>query len=209
MKQVLAGQAFATTGLDFFVKSCEMAGIETLHENRYPPAEYKTDYLAFIEKYRKAAESVAGEIALNYPASKTYAKGKPEELSNRLVGETDYRYNWLGFQGNNLMATVSVPNKSVSEISVGFLQDQASWVFFPEKVVFEVSSDGKKFRKIYEEKIAIQADGKKAVRQVSTRFKARKLRYVRVTAQNIGLCPKWHTCNGNPCWIFADEIILR
>ena len=37
-----------TSGLHFFVKSCEQNGIETLQENRYPPAQYKLDYLNFV-----------------------------------------------------------------------------------------------------------------------------------------------------------------
>ena len=36
-----------------------------------------------------------------------------------------------------------------------------------------------------------------------------KARYVKVVATNIGTCPPWHKGQGNPAWMFADEIIVK
>ena len=35
------------------------------------------------------------------------------------------------------------------------------------------------------------------------------LRYIRVKATNLGLCPEWHNGNGNAAFLFADEIIIE
>ncbi len=193
-----------------FIDDCKIAGIRNLHERRYSPEQYVDDFIAFLEKQRTAVQSIASEPVLTTPASPTYAKGDPGELTNRRVGELDYRYNWLGFQGTDLQATVRLSRDSCSAISVSFLQDQQSWVFFPEKVVFEISSNGLYYQRVLEESIATEPSGEKAIRTVSVSLPDRQAaKYVRVTAFNIRTCPAWHTCNGNPCWIFADEIVVK
>ena len=190
-----------------FTDGCARAGIRNLHEGGYTPDQYRLDYLAFVDNMRRAAASRTTSVSLTTPASATYAKGDPNELINRRIGETDYRYNWLGFQGVDLQATATVGGtEPVSTIQVSFLQDQQSWVFFPEKVVFEISPDGQHFQQVLEENIVIRAEGGKRVRLVEARFDPQPVRAVRVTAVNIKTCPAWHTCNGNPCWIFADEV---
>ncbi|MEQ1744034.1 MAG: DUF4838 domain-containing protein [Saprospiraceae bacterium] len=197
-------------GLQLFVDGCKAAGFNNLHENRYSPEAYMADFTAFLEKQRTAAQGRGHAPRLAKPASATYAKGDPNELTNRRVGELDYRYNWLGFQGNDLVATVRVQGDSCSGISASFLQDQQSWVFFPKEVMFEVSTDGVHFRQVHTEKSEIVPDGKKAVKTVEVVLSAvQRVKFVRVTAVNMGTCPAWHSCNGNPCWIFSDEVVVR
>ncbi|MCC6462142.1 MAG: DUF4838 domain-containing protein, partial [Saprospiraceae bacterium] len=193
-----------------FADDCRAAGIESLHENRYSPGEYVEDYLAFLEKQRSALGSLAQRPVLATAASPTYAKGDPNELVNLRVGETDYRYNWLGFQGQDLGATVELKGDSCSYISLSFLQDQQSWVFFPEKVLFEISGNGVFFQSVHEEQITLGPDGKKSIKTITVSLPRRvAAKYVRITAVNQKTCPGWHPCNGNPCWIFADEIIVK
>lgn len=193
-----------------FVDDCKTAGFETLHENRYSPQQYVDDFIAFLEKERRAVASKAVAPVLTTPASPSYAGGNPDELTNKRVGELDYRFNWLGFQGADLQATVQVNGDSVSSIEVSFLQDQQSWVFFPEKVTVEVSENGTDFKVVHEEPVEILPDGKKAIRTVRADVPTgSRVQSVRLTAVNIKTCPPWHTCNGNPCWIFADEIVVR
>jgi hexosaminidase len=40
-------------------------------------------------------------------------------------------------------------------------------------------------------------------------FAAQNIRYIRVSAKNLGTCPKGHSGEGQPAWIFADEIIVN
>jgi hexosaminidase len=93
---------------------------------------------------------------------------------------------------------------------VAFLQDQASWIFLPASVTVEISTDGKKFETVRQESIQITPDGKKSLRTILVQLDApRPARYVRIRAVNLKKCPAWHPGNGNPCWIFADEIIAE
>ena len=36
-----------------------------------------------------------------------------------------------------------------------------------------------------------------------------KARYIKVIAKNQGVCPDWHVGEGQPAWIFADEIVIE
>lgn len=194
----------------YFIDECRQAGFETLHERNYSPEAYVEDFIAFLEKQRAAMGSIASDPVLTYPAAVNYARGNPYELVNRRVGELDYRFNWLGFQGNNLEATVRLTRDSCSSVSISFLQDQQSWVFFPEKVVVETSANGLYFEEAHTETIELRPDGNKAIHTVQVTLpEARAARYVRVKAFNTGTCPPWHSCTGNPCWIFADELIVK
>jgi hypothetical protein len=196
--------------LQAFADGCKEAGISTLHENNYPPEQFLQDYTAFMQKQKSAGRSVAYNPVLTTAASPKYAKGDPEELVNRRVGETDYRYNWLGFEGTDLEVTVQLRRDSFNRVIVAFLQDQSSWVFFPKQVKLEVSADGKKFEPLHEESIRIVQDGQKSIRTVVLNLDApRKARYLRVKANNLKKCPDWHPGNGNPCWIFVDEVVVE
>ncbi len=192
-----------------FDEGCRRVGLKNLHEGGYSPEQYVADYLVFIDKSRLARNSLASTVHLQNSPSPSYAHGRADELINRRIGETDYRYNWLGFQGNDLVATIGVLGDSVSKIQVSFLQDQMAWVFFPEKVVVEISTDGEHFETVHSEVIPLVPDGKKAVKAVTVDLgAARPARWVRVRAVNTKTCPPWHSCTGNPCWIFADEIVV-
>ncbi|MCC6410600.1 MAG: DUF4838 domain-containing protein [Saprospiraceae bacterium] len=194
-----------------FVEECKQAGFVTLHERNLPPVIYHEQYVEYLEKYRRSRDSRSTSIQLAEPASNTYAKGNPMVLTDRLVGETDYRSNWLGFQGKDMSATVAVSGETpVSEIRVSFLQDQEAWVFYPVQVRMETSADGVAFTEVFNTKISLVPAGKKAVQDVVCTLKTPiNARLVRVTAVNSKTCPSWHTCNGNPCWIFADEIVVK
>lgn len=212
MKSIYLDSTALHEMLHDFETRCAKAGIRNLHENNYPPKQYVQDYKAFLRRSLEALFSVGDSILLEQPAATKYALGDPKELTNKLVGETDYRYNWLGFEETDLVATLQISEKlspDLSSIEVTFLQDQASWIFYPEKVVFEISTDGLNFKNVHEEHLEIVPDGKKAFRRVRATFPPATLRAVRVKAMNQKVCPPWHTCNGNPSWIFADEIMIR
>jgi hypothetical protein len=196
-----------------FEKWSQESGMLHLNENGYTPARYVQDFKTFVKRSKEVSNTLAVSIKLTEPASPKYNGGKPEALTDLLVGETDYRYNWLVFEGNDLQATLDVSGGMgmafVSSISVSFLQDQASWVFLPEKVIFEFSPDGENFFPLKEVALETVPDEKKTFQTVSPDFSPTAAVAIRVTAINRKVCPEWHTCNGNPCWIFADEITVK
>jgi len=47
------------------------------------------------------------------------------------------------------------------------------------------------------------------VRDFSLSLKGEKIRYIKVRAKNIGVCPSWHVGRGEKGWIFVDEIVIN
>jgi hypothetical protein len=219
---------FREKELQQFVDACKEAGYETLHEMNYTPEQYMIDYLqdtrnlwvwhSFVQFIHPDSEDDAVDVTIqsSSKASATYEKGNLKKLIDGKRGTNDYHYNWLGFQGQDLDVTLKMTDTKqdkdlpeVSSISVQFLQDQASWVFFPEKVQLAVSADGQLFTTVKETDFKLEPDGKKSVRRIEAAFPKQKVRAVRVMAISAKTCPTWHTCNGNPCWIFADEVVVK
>ncbi len=206
---------------------CEKLGFEVMNESGYTPRQYIADLQKFMREgrvlhrfvQRKMADGQAElvDLQLLEAPSKKYVSGNPQILLDSYRGTEDYNFNWLGFEGNNLVATLRLPDSlpqnqlpKASKLSVQFLQDQQSWVFLPKKVELEISEDGQKFRPVQTVEIETVPDGKKAIRRVEAVLPGKTaVRAVRVSAENIGVCPAWHNGNGLPCWIFVDEIVVE
>lgn len=150
------------------------------------------------------------------PYNKKYPGGGKAALTDGIIannnGLAKRAYDaWQGFEGNNMEVIVDLgENKKINSISCGFLQKQESWIFPPKKVSFYYSVDGNKFSELKEfirdnsikspiaKRIAFEAD-----------VKNETFRYVKVVAENMGVCPDWHIGKGNKAWIFADEVVVK
>jgi hypothetical protein len=91
------------------------------------------------------------------------------------------------------------------------LLDQKKWIFIPEVVNYYISEDGQNFQKIGGITHKIPLDGLKVLtNDFSMKFnKPMKVRFLRVEAVNIGVCPDWHPGKGQKAWIFVDEIVVK
>jgi len=100
--------------------------------------------------------------------------------------------------------------RTISRVSADFLQTIGSWIFLPERVVFEVSTDGEHYQPLAE--VARQAEeraGGTFAETFATDFAPLEARYVRVRGVSRKTCPDWHIGAGGPSWIFTDEIVVQ
>jgi alpha-N-acetylglucosaminidase len=151
-------------------------------------------------------------VSLVHPFNPKYPGGGPFALTDGLTGTTQWsKGHWQGFLGDDLIATVDLEEETeVHSISVQCLQDEGSRIFFPTGVTFSVSDDGERFREVSTIKNDIPADSAgEMIHDFSASMKTIKARYVRVKAENIGVCPKWHSGAGNKAWLFVDEIMVE
>jgi len=181
--------------------------------------QYKDDNVArFLPgKPQKVTHLAAGaEILLNTDYSSRYPGSGPKSLVNGIVApdnpgsRPDYSV-WQGYEGVNLGAVIDLGSvKSVQEVSAGFLENAADWIFLPRKVVVETSVNGEQWSQsgIWHNKKKPQA-GPAARRIVRLQGKKENVRYIKVNAISLGVCPSWHPGAGKPCWLFADEIIVK
>ena len=152
------------------------------------------------------------KISIRHPYAPQYSAGGDLALIDfKRGGETFKTGAWQGYEGVDLDATIDLGAvQTISKVSAGFLQDQNSWIFYPDGFEVFVSEDGKEFRSV-----AISVpdgpinDPEVRVLGYNAEFKPLQARYVRLVAKNIGTCPPWHIGAGSKAWLFADEIVVE
>ena len=102
--------------------------------------------------------------------------------------------------------------KPIVNVSVNFLQDQRSWIFYPTEILCYISSDNKNYQLISSQKIdAEKASEETAIKTHQFDLKNKNAQYVKIVAKKLGKLPKWHL--GSPLngrsWIFVDEISVQ
>lgn len=145
------------------------------------------------------------------PYNKHYAANGPNSLTDGARGTKDISKLWHGFNGDDLIATIDLGDAvSASSITLGCLQNYSQWIFLPKSVKFEVSEDGVNFTEVKVIANTIPATDKAIlIHDFTASFEPKKVKAVRVTAKSLGVCPKGHGGEGQPCWIFADEIVVE
>lgn len=140
-----------------------------------------------------------------------YHSGGSDALIDGLRGAPNWRLGgWQGYQGTDFEAIVDLGSiKPVSYLGAGFTQDVRSWIWMPAQLTFEISNDGKSFRKALEINNTVASDDYELQQHdLGGKLNARA-RYVRVKAKNFGRIPQWHLGAGGDAYIFIDEIIVR
>lgn len=156
--------------------------------------------------------SVGAGVTLTQRVSDWYTAGGPAALTDGLRGGASHRDGrWQGYEGTDVEVTLDLgEERLVSELSAGFLQHQAAWIFMPRRVAFALSRDGVTYRTI---STVENTSEDRDVRQFTTDFRVPlsglPARYARLRADGIITCPDWHPGAGGKAWIFIDEFIVR
>lgn len=141
-----------------------------------------------------------------------YTGGGPDGLIDQLRGSIDFRSGgWQGFQGVNLDVVIDLgASRPLNRVSVGFLQDENSWIFFPESLTVMYAGEDEQFKTLGQINNTVPADRSGAqVQALSVPAQGQQARYLRVLGRTLGVCPPWHKGAGHPCWVFADEITVE
>jgi hypothetical protein len=153
-----------------------------------------------------------GAVTLATRYNAQYTGGGDNALVDGRRGGNDWRLGaWQGYQGDDVVAVIDLGNvRSIGEASLGCLQDQNSWIFFPSSVRFSLSEDGEKFDSSVSVPSPVSPrESGSQVHEFTAAFVEAKARYLRVEAMNIGVCPDWHHGRGGKAWVFVDEITIR
>jgi len=155
--------------------------------------------------------AVGKNIRLENEASPKYSKGNKNLLVNGIQASPNIKIGWLGFENDDFVATIDLKSiESIQLISVNFLQNQKDWIFMPEEIEFAASTTGRNYKKlkIIKNKISSKKEGM-ILKDFTLDISATEMRYIKIRAKNIGVCPKWHPGSGKPAWLFVDEIIVK
>ncbi len=157
-------------------------------------------------------KALGSKVTLKYPYSPEYSGGGAGGLVNGIRGTDNFRDGlWQGFKGVNVDATVELKReKEISEIGAGFLQSTSSYIFMPTSVQYFVSSDGVHFDSVGTVMNDVSEKNPATIkRDFVLTFSPKDVRYIRVIAKSIGVCPPWHPGAGAKAWVFIDEIFAN
>ncbi|TVQ06325.1 MAG: hypothetical protein EA359_01260, partial [Balneolaceae bacterium] len=147
----------------------------------------------------------------NLPATK-YAAAGPSTLINRQMASTDFLDGkWLGFESTDLVATLTLAKtREVSSIMLGYLYNPNSWIFEPQSFIVSGSPDGREYFELGRmDKTTIEQFKNSGRNNLRISFAPIQLRYLKIHAENIGICPPGHSGEGEPAWLFVDEILVK
>ncbi|MCE2711704.1 MAG: beta-N-acetylhexosaminidase [Cryomorphaceae bacterium] len=121
-------------------------------------------------------------------------------LTDGLIGAMPWKGNdWLGFDEKKIEINIDLQrNSTVKGIKLGFLQDQGSWIYYPDKMSLSLSKNGRKWKTIEIKQIG---------RQSAEVFDV-KARYVKVVIETDEIT-EGNPGAGHVPWTFMDELILN
>lgn len=144
------------------------------------------------------------------PYSFKYPGTGNNALTDGLTGTDSYKSGWQGYEGSDMELIVDLLTATkISTIKLNFVKNPSDWVLFPIEVVFSVSLDGKTWKDMKSSRFEATSPGKKEVKAAENNFPETEVRYIKVKASSPKVLPDWHEYKGEPCWIFADELIVE
>ncbi|MFZ4398776.1 MAG: sulfatase [Bacteroidales bacterium] len=167
----------------------------------------------FIEVNENIIDHKAKDCKLTYQTafSQKYSAGGNTALTDGLTGFSDFSHRaWQGFEGSDFKGILELKNiTEINEINIGFFQDENSWIFLPESIQIEYSTDGVNYF-IYSKNSTNDIKSTKIENRMELNISnSQKLKFLRFTIKNIGKCPENHPGKGLPAWLFMDEIIVN
>lgn len=159
-------------------------------------------------KVRYVVESID---LTNNPADQ-YAGQGANTLTDGEKGSSDFRDGkWLGFHQVDLLTNLDLGEViQPGEVIVSCLEDIGSYIFFPKSIAVEGSLDGYNFTQLRRLKLPVPLQSQPGgLKNFSLKLDGANVRYIRIKAESVGLCPAWHPGAGDKAWIFADEIIVN
>lgn len=182
----------------FFIRASSMISLDW--SDSYKPVE---GYFHRIDNKRS--------IKLQSEYANQYAAGGDNALIDGIRGSVDFRTgDWQGYQGQDVVFEIDLGDvKRLDSISVGVLQDQNSWIWYPEQIEIITSTNQRQWSSgIVSHDVQRREEGNMTL-DLSIGLDGRKAQYIRIIAKNAGPCPEWHLGAGGKSWIFLDEVVIR
>jgi predicted alpha-1,2-mannosidase len=160
-------------------------------------------------------KSVFPNLPIGYPkyeltnSHTPWGKGDGSLLFDEQIGSTSYGDSkWTGIK-DAIEITINLGKSQVVEgVSVGILNDQASWIF-PAKGI-EVYGGNSESNMLLIGKLDIQepTEYTKEVNRHVVNVKQEHYQYLRIKIIPYGAQPAWHAGAGQQAWLFVDEVIV-
>lgn len=204
---------YTTDGSEPTLQSQLYTGPIAVQSTQWIKAKLSLNYsikgLQAAKQYFSMHQAVGKTVSYVKPYSKYYPAAGPNTLTDGVRGTDAIGKNWHGFTDADLIATIDLGEaKNIHSMALGCLQHYKDWIFLPASVQFEVSTDGINFSAIGTVKNPVSIEEKSVMHDFKINAPSTAIRYIRVHAIN-NLCPKGHSGEGKPGWIFADELVVE
>lgn len=117
---------------------------------------------------------------------------------------------WVGYHSADMIATIDLEYpQEINAVEISALTDLSAWIMGPQSVSVYTSSDGKRYKRMAYETYQAPTDamGEKSSDLHRLSFnESVSARYVKVIAVPFAGLPKGHSGEGNPPFLFVDEI---
>lgn len=141
-----------------------------------------------------------------------YVSGLPESLVDGIRGPQIFKSEeWGAWNGGPVSLTIDMEQtEPYSSVTVGMISDKPSYVFFPEKIVVEVSEDGENFSEVAVADNGVENEtDPDMLKDFTLTFPETSARYIKVTIEPVKNIPDWHYAAGRRTYVFVDELIVR
>ena len=152
---------------------------------------------------------------VNPPAESYSANANTALMDGKkgVVGDYYWR-NWLGFNGEDLEATIELSEPiDIHMLKIGLAHKPDSWVVWPKEAWVSYSKDGCTYTEWQPAEFPMfhQPDPMTSLGRVVARaiVNATQVRYLKVKVVNQGVLPAWHPNAGEKAWIMVDEIVVE
>jgi len=150
-------------------------------------------------------------LSLVQPLSPKYAPASA--LTDGVLGGDDFHNGqWSGWNDADVDAAIDLRKPTaIHAIAVDFLQDTGSRILPPQRVGFQVSSDGKRWTTVDAErpKADVMDSSPHVFHVVFKPAKPLDARYVRIVANRYAALPAGFPNGAANTWLFADEILVK
>lgn len=116
---------------------------------------------------------------------------------------------WVGHHSCSLIAVIDLESvQNISSVEVSALTDLSAWIMGPQSISVFVSQDGKEYemvsRQTYQAPTDVMGEKRSDLNRLS--FDEVPARFVKVMAEPFHELPKGHSGEGEPPFLFIDEI---
>ena len=177
------------------------------NEHLYVGVIYNDQLVDAVQKVFTQNMATGKPSSLKTPPSKDYNKGGDNAWNNGIMG-SDTRYNdneWLGWNGQDFEGTIDLgASQPINTVTTRFFNKPSDWVYMPVWVSISTSDDGLNFKEITR-RTDLQSV-KDGVQTLSFAMWAVNARYIKITAKCLTPIEKGNPGEGNPGWLFVDEV---
>ncbi|WP_418603168.1 chitobiase/beta-hexosaminidase C-terminal domain-containing protein [Hwangdonia sp.] len=166
--------------------------------NHWKPSE-----VTEVELFKKCLS--ADGILWHSKASEKYNGQGEKTLINQTKASLNFTDNeWVGFD-TTAISTVKFNKKTyVKSVTISYLNDAASWIFPPERIILFINNDLKKEYVIKPLNQLVDRKNETVIIPVEAEVSSLKIQ-----VNNRQSIPEWHEGKGQKAWLFIDEFIFN